>query len=217
MITVLILAGASAVGKTTVGTLLVESGSFELVRSATTRERRNDAFGAEYIYLTRGEFEALVARGGVLEHTEYAGNLYGTPRSEIERIAAEGKTPLLILDLNGVKSLSLAEGINPCALYLYDDLNVMEKRLYDRYVGESPSVDGLKKFLSRKEQNISDYLEMEKFAPCFYSFVKGGSTAEESAEAIISAFRAFENGEKAAPEANLATAQELADEAMRKI
>ena len=95
MIKVLILAGASAVGKTTVGTLLVESGKFELVRSATTREKRDDAFGSEYIYLTRNEFLKLVSDGGVLEHTEYAGHLYGTPRSEIERISGEGRTPLI--------------------------------------------------------------------------------------------------------------------------
>ena len=111
MTSCLVIAGASAVGKTTVGTLLVESGKFELVRSVTTREMRGDAFGSEYIYLTRDEFLKLVSDGGVLEYTEYAGNLYGTPRSEIERIVGEGKTPLLILDLNGVKSLSAAEGV----------------------------------------------------------------------------------------------------------
>ena len=217
MITVLILAGASAVGKTTVGTLLVELGKFELVRSVTTREMRADTFGSEYIYLTRDEFLKLVEDGGVLEYTEYAGHLYGTPRSEIERISAEGKTPLLILDLNGVKSLSAAEGVKPCSLYLYDDLNVMEQRLYDRYLGGAPSVDGLKKFLSRKEQNIADYLEMEKFASFFYRFVKGGSTAEDSAKAILLALSSFENGEKSDLEASLATAGELAESAMRKI
>ena len=208
MINVLILAGASAVGKTTVGTLLVESGKFELVRSATTREKRDDAFGSEYIYLTRNEFLKLVSDGGVLEYTEYAGNLYGTPRSEIERIAGEGKTPLLILDLNGVKSLSAAEGVSPCAVYLWEELFVMEKRLYDRYIGDAPSVEGLKKYLSRKNQNIFDYLEIEKFAPYFYAFIKGG-TVEESAEAIGRTLRAFLDGKKSDSEKNLSTAREM--------
>ena len=217
MNSVIILAGASAVGKTTVGTLLVETGKFELVRSATTREKRNDAFGSEYIYLSRDEFLELIENGGVLEHTEYAGNLYGTPRSEIERISSEGKTPLLILDLNGVKSLSEAEGINPCSIYLWEDLNVMEKRLYDRYVGESPSVEGMKSFLSRKEQNISDFLEMEKHAPVFYSFVKGGSTVAESGEAILAKFSAFLGGEEKRAEENLSIARALCESAMRKI
>jgi guanylate kinase len=217
MIKVLILAGASAVGKTTVGTLLVESGKFELVRSATTREKRDDAFGSEYIYLTRDEFLKLVSDGGVLEHTEYAGNLYGTPRSEIERISGEGKTPLLILDLNGVKSLSAAEGIDPCSLYLYDHLNIMEKRLYDRYLGTSPTVDGLKKFQSRKEQNIADYLEMEKLAPCFYSFVKGRNSAEETASAVREIYSAFCRGVPSRKDENLQTASELVSLASERI
>ena len=217
MIKVLILAGASAVGKTTVGSLLVELGKFELVRSVTTREMRADTFGSEYIYLTRDEFLKLVEDGGVLEHTEYAGNFYGTPRSEIERISAEGKTPLLILDLNGVKSLSEAEGVAPCSLYLYDDLNVMEQRLYDRYIGDSPSVDGLKKFLSRKEQNIADYLEMEKFAPCFYRFIKGRESAALTSDAVKETYSDFCADMPSSAEENLRTAGELASMASERI
>lgn len=217
MIKVLILAGASAVGKTTVAALLAESGKFELVRSATTREKRDDAFGSEYIYLTRDEFLKLVSDGGVLEHTEYSGNFYGTPRSEIDRIAMDGKIPLLILDLNGVKSLSVAEGIDPCALYLYDQLNVIEKRLYDRYLGASPTVEGLKKFLSRKEQNIADYLEMEKLAPYFYSFVKGLESAEATALAVGETYSEFCRGLPSRRDENIQIASELVSLASERI
>ncbi len=217
MINVLVIAGASAVGKTTVAHSLIESGGFELVRSVTTREMRADSFSAEYIYATREEFEKLIGDGGVLEHTEYAGHLYGTPRSEIERISASGKTPLLILDLNGVRSFSSAEGIAPCAVYLYDGLNVMERRLYERYLGTSPTADGLKKFFSRKEQNISDYLEIESYAPHFYRFVKGGSTVSESAAAVLSAFRDFRGAIPSDGEKNLSTARELRESALEKI
>ena len=187
---------------------LIESGKFEVVRSVTTREKRGDAFDAEYIYATRAEFESLISSGGVLEHTEYAGCLYGTPRSEIERIAEAGKMPLLILDLIGVRSISAADGVNPCAVYLWDNLFVMEKRLYDRYIGDSPSVEGLKKYLSRKNQNISDYLDIENFALNFFAFVKGG-TVEESAEAIENALRDFLDGKKPDSEKNLSTAREM--------
>ena len=212
----LIIAGPSAVGKTTVAHSLIEAGEFELVRSVTTREMRDDTFSAEYIYITREEFCALISGDGVLEHTEYSGHLYGTPRSEIERIAAIGKTPLLILDLNGVKSLSAADGISPCAVYLHDDLNVMEQRLYDRYLGGAPSVEGLKKYLSRKNQNVSDYLSLPEYAPCFCAFIKGGTVAE-SAEAILAALRSFSDGKAPDSEKILAAAKELRESAMRKI
>ena len=84
----------------------------------------------------------------------------------------------------------------------------MEKRLYDRYIGDAPSVEGLKKYLSRKNQNISDYLEIEKFAPYFYAFIKGG-TVEESAAAIGRTLRAFLDGKKSDSEKILSTAREM--------
>ena len=41
--------------------------------------------GRDYYFLSREEFEERVRRGEFLEHATYAGNLYGTPRSELER------------------------------------------------------------------------------------------------------------------------------------
>ena len=216
MIKVLILAGASAVGKTTVAHTLIESGEFELVRSVTTREMRADSFGAEYIYVSRDEFNSLIASRGVLEYTEYSGNLYGTPRSEIERISGEGKIPLLILDLNGVRSLASADGVSPCSVYLYDSLDVMERRLYDRYLGEEPSADGLSKYVSRVEQNISDYIMMEEYAPYFFTFVKGKSTPRESADAIYKAFSEFCDGTPKDETCNALVAKSLFIEAYEK-
>ena len=84
---ILILAGPSAVGKTTVADYILKSyPSFSLVRSATTRAKRGDGHDAEYIYLSREEFNARLLSGKMLEHTEYANEMYGTPASEIERI-----------------------------------------------------------------------------------------------------------------------------------
>ena len=96
---ILIVAGPSAVGKTTVAHRMLELDSrFEFVRSVTTRPCRADQFDNEYIYITEEEFRHLINTDGVLEYTIYAGNYYGTPRSEIDRIISEGKIPLLILD-----------------------------------------------------------------------------------------------------------------------
>ena len=93
----LVLAGPSGGGKTTVMNELVGSDyGFELVRSATTREKRGDGNDGEYIYLSKDEFSGQIKAGKMLEFTEYGGNLYGTPHSEIERIVKEDKIPLLI-------------------------------------------------------------------------------------------------------------------------
>lgn len=54
--------------------------------SATTRDPRpGEREGVDYHFLSETEFLERVERGEFLEHARYAGNLYGTPRSELER------------------------------------------------------------------------------------------------------------------------------------
>lgn len=190
---VVILVGPSAVGKTTVGHAMLKANPrYELVRSVTTREMRADSFGSEYIYISREEFENHIKTGGVLEHTEYAGHLYGTPRWEIDRMVSEGKIPLLILDLNGANSLYKAEGIAPCTVYLYDDIDVMEERLRARYISDNTSDEDQCRYDSRTKQNILDYSRMEEYEPFIYSFVKNEETVEKCAEAIFAVYAEFE-------------------------
>ena len=118
----LILAGLSSAGKTVIATALYErDGRFSFVRSATTRPPRPDHTD-EYIHLTEEEFLERKNNSDFVECMEYAGYMYGTPRSELERVWNEGKYPLLILDLTGVKSVSEIEDINSCAVYIYTDL-----------------------------------------------------------------------------------------------
>ena len=182
-----ILVGPSAVGKTTVGHAMLEmSDRYELVRSVTTREMRADSFGSEYIYISREEFIHQIEIGGVLEHTEYAGQLYGTPRSEIDRITSEGRVPLLILDLNGADSLFKAEGIAPCTIYLYDELEVINDRLKARYISDNTSEADQKRYDSRTKQNVIDFSHMEEYESFIYMQPHFGQTVGSSFATIVS-------------------------------
>ncbi len=203
---ILIIAGPSAVGKTTLANALFAADPrFEFVRSVTTRAPRGDSFDDEYIYITEAEFRHLIDTAGVLEHTEYAGNLYGTPRSEIDRITAEGRVPLLVLDINGVNSLYNNRGdINPCGVYVYDDLCVMEQRLCARYGGDCSKME------SRIKQNRVDYARIPDFAPVFYALVRNGITVEEGRDKIAEVFGDFEKNVEKNSELNLQIAKELA-------
>ncbi len=216
---ILIIAGPSAVGKTTVAhELLARDSRFEFVRSVTTREKRGDSFDGEYIYLDKEEFERQIASGGVLEYTEYAGALYGTPRSEIDRIADAGRIPLLILDLTGVCALtSKSDGINSCAVYICDDINVMEERLYQRYLGDSSTAEGLKKFVSRKEQNIKDYLKIDKYSLCFYAFVENSGEIYDTVNKINAVYSDFASGVPRDEKRIAQKAKELSDSAKTKL
>jgi guanylate kinase len=77
--------------------------------SATTRRRRpGESDGVEYHFLTPEEFERRVAEGAFLEHVEYAGNRYGTLRSEVERILGAGSSPLVEIELAGARAVRQA-------------------------------------------------------------------------------------------------------------
>ena len=195
----LVLAGPSAVGKTTVSDeIMRQNDKFTLSRSATTRAPRGDGHDDEYVYLTRDEFLAAIESGDILEHTEYSGDLYGTPKSEILRAESEGKYALFILDLAGVASLRESEFADDTLfVYIYDTLNTLEERLYARYM-DPPTVDGLTKFAKRKEQNIADYLGFDKHAPLFDLMISNATTVSETAANIIAAMSETPEFDKAA-------------------
>lgn len=209
---ILIIAGPSAVGKTTIAHRMLElDDRYEFVRSVTTRPCRGDQFNSEYIYITEDEFRDLIANGGVLEHTEYAGNFYGTPRSEIDRISSEGKIPLLILDINGVTSLYNNKGdISPCGVYVYDDIKVMEDRLYDRYKDDMDSPETQKRYSSRSRQNKMDYAQIPSRQSVFYAFIKNCSSVDDCAKGIGNIFADFCDGIAKNGDKNIALANDLA-------
>ena len=208
----LIIAGPSAVGKTTVAYSLIERDPrFEFVRSVTTRPKRGDSFDNEYIYLTIPEFITLRDNGGVLEHTEYAGNFYGTPRSEVERILSEGKIPLLVLDMNGVGSLvKNASGLNPCGVYVYDSLEVMAERLRARFLHESHTDDDLRKYHSRIKQNITDYSVICEKTERFFAFIPNKGTLADTVTCVSEVFAGFCDGAERDSEAVESVAAALA-------
>lgn len=186
---ILIIAGPSAVGKSTIAALLVADGDFACVRSVTTRPKREDGFDAEYLYITEEEFSALSAANALAEHTVYAEAAYGTPISELTRIFGEGKQPLLILDTAGVRALcESAYKDRVYAVYLYDTLNTLDERLYQRELAAAPSVDALLRFVRRKERNTAEYRNFAETQALFDLFLENGEPAA-TAEAIRNAMR----------------------------
>ena len=192
----LIIVGPSCVGKTTVANeLLCRQGKFELVRSATTRAPRGDGNDGEYIYLTREEFFSRVESGEMLEYMEYGDNLYGTPISELERIFALGKIPLLILDINGVKSVRKIDAdFRPIIFYVYSDVANLERRLYERYLSKDATGEKFLTFAKRKEANLRDYRSLGEIYPLFDAFIKN-TEVRKTADDIMDTFSSIQSGE----------------------
>jgi guanylate kinase len=134
MPTVLVVTGPSGAGKGTLIHELVDRVPVvEVTVSATTRERRRgEENGREYWFLSDEDFLARVARGEFLEHVEYvSGHRYGTLRSELDRIAANGHVPLLELETEGAL---LVKDEVPGAVTIFISARVeeLERRLRER-------------------------------------------------------------------------------------
>jgi guanylate kinase len=104
---VVILSAPSGGGKTTITQALLERrGDVGYSVSATTRAPRpGERDGQAYHFVSRPEFERLIAAGEFLEWAEYAGNLYGTLRGEVRRVQSMGKHVLLDIEVQGARQV----------------------------------------------------------------------------------------------------------------
>lgn len=97
------MSGPSGVGK---GTLVARVRELRpdlgLTVSATTRAPRpGEVEGVSYHFLTDDDFSARVGRGEFLEWAQVHDHRYGTLRSEVDRLLAEGRSVVLEIDVQG--------------------------------------------------------------------------------------------------------------------
>jgi guanylate kinase len=130
---VLVITGPSGVGKgTLIQRLIEEFPGAELSVSATTRApREGEVNGRDYHFLAAPEFEQRVRRGEFVEHAEYAGNRYGTLRSELQRPA---QLIVLEIDLQGARQIrsTMPEAEQVFIAPPGDDLAELRRRLVSR-------------------------------------------------------------------------------------
>lgn len=105
-----VVSGPSGVGKgTVVAAARRMRPELTLSVSVTTREPRpGEEDGVDYHFVSRREFKARVAAGDMLEYAEFAGQLYGTPRSEVLHALADGRTVVLEIELEGARQIKAA-------------------------------------------------------------------------------------------------------------
>ena len=143
---VLVITGPSGVGKGTLIRALRERlPGLELSVSATTRAPRpGEVDGHDYHFLSREEFDRRLEAGEFLEHAIYAGNRYGTPRSELRRPAAgEGEPVGLVLEieLHGARQVREALPEAEQVFIAPPSLAALRARLVARGADEPPVVE----------------------------------------------------------------------------
>jgi guanylate kinase len=107
MTTVFIISAPSGSGKSTlVSRLLARVPDLMFSVSYTTRKPRgNEVDGRSYRFVSREEFEAMLARDEFLESAQVFGNYYGTHRGILEVAQAAGKDLVLDIDVQGARQL----------------------------------------------------------------------------------------------------------------
>ena len=103
----LVVSGPSGVGKGTLMKLLLEKNpNLRLSVSATTRSPRpGEVDGESYFFLTRPQFDALIAEDGFLEYAIYGDNCYGTPKKMVEDARAVGQDVILEIEAQGAMQI----------------------------------------------------------------------------------------------------------------
>jgi guanylate kinase len=155
---VLVVTGTSGAGKGTLEKMLLERmPEVELAVSATTRDQRpGEQNGREYWFITPEKFESLVDEGEFLEYVDLPwGARSGTLRSEIDRIQANGKVPLLDLETDG--ALRVQEAISGSVTIFVDapTFDELERRLRERATESSGEIQ-VRLDLARKQQTLKN-------------------------------------------------------------
>ena len=134
-----IICGPSGVGKgTVVARLLSEDPSLYFSVSATTRDPRpGEVDGQHYHFLSREQFQKWIDEDAFLEHAEFVGNCYGTPKFYVDEAMEQGRDVLLDIEIQGA-DLVYAKRPETIRIYIappsWDEL---ERRLIGRGT-ESP-------------------------------------------------------------------------------
>ena len=103
----IVISAPSGSGKTTIAkAVMAKFPTIEFSVSATTRPaRKGEREGKEYFFLNRAEFERRIQRKMLVEWEEIYGNLYGTLKSEVDRVLSQGRVILFDIDVKGGLSI----------------------------------------------------------------------------------------------------------------
>ena len=130
-----VVSGPSGVGKGTINKRLFEEfgDAVAFSVSATTRgPREGEVDGREYFFISRQEFEKRVANNEFLEHAEYAGNCYGTPRDYVLSLLQRGVSVILEIDVQGAMQVKRRMPESVSVFILPPSFEELEHRLRGR-------------------------------------------------------------------------------------
>ncbi|MBQ7724265.1 MAG: guanylate kinase [Lachnospiraceae bacterium] len=155
----IVVSGFAGAGKGTIMNKLIEEyPGYALSVSATSRApREGEKEGVNYFYKTREEFEEMIKNDELLEHAEYVGNYYGTPRAFVEKKLDEGMNVLLEIEIQGAMQIKKAF---PDALLVFimpPSAKILKERLTNRGTETPEVIDKRMKRAREESEGIESY------------------------------------------------------------
>ena len=174
----IIFSAPSGSGKSTIiNYLLTQNLRLRFSISATSRAPRGtEKNGVEYYFLSPEEFRARIAAGDFLEYEEvYKDKFYGTLKSEVERILAEGDNVIFDVDVVGGCNIKKYYGDRALSMFI-----------------QPPSIEGLRRRLEGRATDAPEVIESRiakaayelSFAPQFDVVVVNDDLDKAKAEAL---------------------------------
>lgn len=178
----LVLSAPSGGGKSTIARALLErDGGLSLSVSVTTRPPRpGEEDGVHYFFRTPEQFEAMAAKGELLEHARVFDNCYGTPRAPVEAALGEGRDVLFDIDWQGNRQLTANARDDVVSVFILPpSMAELERRLRLR---AQDSEDTVRRRMAEAAEEIGHWAE--------YDYVIVNTDLEESIAAVQAILRA---------------------------
>ncbi len=178
-----VLSSPSGAGKTTISRMLLEGDTqLRMSVSVTTRPiRPGEVDGRDYHFVDRASFDRMAAEGGFLEYAEVFGNMYGTPRAQIEQGLEAGQDYLFDIDWQGTQQLRHSMRVHVVPVFLLPpSLDELRRRLTSRGTDSADVIAGR---MARARDEIShwdayDYVLVNEHVDTCYEQVRAILEAE---------------------------------------
>lgn len=129
-----VVSGPSGAGKSTViGELMKMRDDLAFSVSVTTRgPRPGETDGVDYYFIDWERYNAMIENGELLEHAEFAGNGYGTPKAPVLKLMEQGKHVLLDIEVQGAAQVKNAMNESVSVFLAPPSMEELERRLRNR-------------------------------------------------------------------------------------
>jgi guanylate kinase len=187
---VFIISAPSGSGKTTLTTELLKSvPRLQFSVSYTTRlPRGSEQNGREYFFVSREQFERMIAAGEFLEYANVFGDYYGTARGFLHEAEAAGNDLVLDIDVQGAAQVK-AKMLDAVSIFIlppsHDEL---EKRLVRRSESEKQVETGARRRSDEERNRIiqkrlqTAAKEIENY--CTYDYILVNDQLEQSIDQL---------------------------------